>query len=301
MYLALRVLALAAVVYTGLVVIVYFQQPRLLFLRDMPSREVTRTPADIGLVHETLRIETRDQENLHGWFLPAADNHGSVILFFHGNAGNISHRLDTLRILQALGHAVFIFDYRGYGESSGTPSESGLHEDAQAAWTYLRERGYDASNIILFGRSLGGAVAARLAGEVTPGGLVIESAFTSVPDIASELYPWLPVRWLARMQFDTRSQVAEVDVPVLVVHSRDDEIIPFHHGRRIFEAAHEPKSLLELRGSHNEGFLQSEPQYVRGLEAFLSNALQDQSGQTQSSMGTATSNTSTSMGKPRRQ
>jgi fermentation-respiration switch protein FrsA (DUF1100 family) len=194
-----------------------------------------------------------------------------VLLFFHGNAGNISHRLDSIRQFQALGLSVLIIDYRGYGQSEGRTTESGIYRDADAAWRYLIEnRGMVANDIVIFGRSLGASVASRLAAQTQPLALIVESSFTSVPDIAQDLYPWLPVHWLSRLSHATREYVRDVHCPVLVVHSRDDEIIPFHHGETIFASANEPRTLLAIRGTHNDAFIRDERAYIEGLWAFLS-------------------------------
>ena len=202
------------------------------------------------------------------WFI--AGQSTESLLFFHGNAGNISHRLDSIRQFRSLGLSVFIIDYRGYGRSGGRTTEKGMYRDAEAAWRYLTEgRSITAGNIIVFGRSLGASVAAWLAGRHEPRALIVESSFTSVPDIAQEIYPWLPARWLSRLQHSTRDYVRAIQCPVLVVHSRDDEIIPFHHGESIFAAANEPRSLLAIRGGHNDAFLADERAYVGGLGTFL--------------------------------
>ncbi len=259
--------------YAALVMLVFIGQSGMLYLPDLPSRELATTPRAIGLAYEDVRIRTEDGVQLHGWFIPVAEPRGTL-LFFHGNAGNISHRLDSIRIFHALELSVLIFDYRGYGQSEGKPSEAGTQRDAIAVWRYLtQERGVPPQRIVLFGRSLGAAVAAWLATQRTPGALIVESAFTSVPDVAAEHYWWLPVRLLSRFDYATRDDVQAVRCPVLVVHSPDDEIIPFRHGEAIFAAAPEPKELLRLRGSHNEGFLLSEATYTGGLDAFLTRHL----------------------------
>ena len=263
------VLLTVAGAYLALLLFVFVGQSGMLYLPDLPSRELSTTPRAIGLAYEDVRIRTDDGVQLHGWFIPAAQPRGTL-LFFHGNAGNISHRLDSIRIFHELGLSVFIFDYRGYGQSEGSPSEAGTQRDAIAAWRFLtEERGVAPQRIVLFGRSLGAAVAAWLATQHTPGALILESAFTSVPDVAAEYYWWLPVRLLARFEYATRNFVQAVRCPVLVVHSPDDEIIGFQHGEAIFAAAKEPKELLRLRGSHNEGFLLSGATYTGGLDAFL--------------------------------
>ncbi len=253
----------------GLVLaIIYLMQGRMLYLSNVPGRTLSMTPADARMEYEDVSIETVDGVTLHGWFIVGRSP--LVLLFFHGNAGNISHRLDSIRQFHSLGLSVLIIDYRGYGQSDGRTTESGIYHDADAAWRYLTEtRGVRPNNIVIFGRSLGGSVAARLAVQQHPLALIVESSFTSVPDIAQELYPWLPARWLSRLSHATRDYVRDVSCPVLVVHSRDDEIIPFHHGQAIFAAAPEPRTLLTLRGSHNEAYLWDDRSYIEALSAFL--------------------------------
>jgi len=264
-----NLLLVLALSYLGIVAYLYLSQGRMLFLANLPSRAVAATPADIGLAFDPLSIETADGETLDGWYVSAKNPRGTL-LFFHGNAGNIAHRLDSIAIFHGLGLNVLIFDYRGYGRSTGKPSEQGTYRDAESAWRYLVEqRGIPAGEILLFGRSLGGAVATCLATRVEPAGLIVESSFSSVPDMAGELYPWLPVRWLARISYDSKGRIGEVQAPVLIVHSAEDEIIPFHHGQALFEAATEPKTMLKISGGHNEGFLLSRESYQRGIQAFL--------------------------------
>ena len=264
------ILLMAVLGYCLFLVFLYFYQSRLLFLPNLPSRAVERSPSAVGLAYEPVDLVTSDNIHLDGWFIPAPEKRG-VILFCHGNAGNISHRLDSLLLFHRLGFSTLIFDYRGYGRSQGRPSEEGTYLDAEAAWHYLtRERSTTPSRIILFGRSLGAAVAVHQAAVNTPGALIVESSFTSVPDIAAGLYPFLPARWLSRLDYNVQQQLQRVSCPVLVVHSRDDEIIPFRHGRALYAAANEPKQFLELRGGHNDGFLLTGQTYVQKLDGFLS-------------------------------
>jgi fermentation-respiration switch protein FrsA (DUF1100 family) len=240
----------------------------MLYLAEVSGRTLTMTPADVGMDYQDVSIETTDGVILHGWFI--AGRSSRVLLFFHGNAGNISHRLDSIRQFRNLGLSVLIIDYRGYGQSGGKTTERGIYHDADAAWRYLtEERGIVASDIVIFGRSLGASAASRLAARHQPLALIVESSFTSVPDIAQELYPWLPARWLSRLSHATRDYVRDVRCPILVVHSRDDEIIPFHHGEAIFASANEPRTLLAIRGTHNDAFLRDERAYIEGLRMFL--------------------------------
>lgn len=246
--------------------LLYATQDRLLYF---PTRPLEATPRKIGLPFAEVSLRTADGETLHGWFVPAAPG-GATLLFFHGNAGNISHRLDSLRIFHDLGLNVFIFDYRGYGQSSGRPSEEGTYRDAEAAWRYLTEvRHLAPQEIVLFGRSLGGSVAAWLAIRTVPRALILESTPTSVPDLAADLYPWLPARWLSRFRYDALAALQKARCPILLIHSPEDEIIPFAHAEQLFAAAAAPKQLLRIRGDHNGGFLLSGPLYRNGLRDFL--------------------------------
>lgn len=263
------VLLLFVTAYALLVAMLWMRQGSMLFLPSIPSRELAATPAALALDYEPVEIETKDGELLHGWFVPAPEER-AVVLFFHGNAGNISHRLESLRIFHSLGLSVLIFDYRGYGLSSGRPSEQGTYEDAQAAWRHLvHTRGVSPDRIILFGRSLGGAVATWLAAQQAPGALIVESAFRSVPDLAAEIYWFLPVRRLARIEYPVERLIGEVSAPVLIVHGRDDEIIPFSHAEALHAAAGAGTQKLVIGGDHNTGFLRDEARYRAGLDAFI--------------------------------
>lgn len=244
----------------------YLLQPAMIFL---PSRQLYATPTEWGLEYEDVWLSTEDGVRLHGWYLPRSGAR-RVLLFFHGNAGNISHRQASIEIFHRLGLNVLIVDYRGYGRSEGRPSEDGLYRDAAAAWGYLvRERGVAAADIIVFGRSLGGAVAGWLAAEVRPGALILESTFSSARDFVTQTYPLLSWVIVRRYEFDTAARLAAVRCPVLVLHSRDDEIMPYALGERLYQAARPPKVFNELRGDHNGGFMLSQPGYEQGLAAFI--------------------------------
>jgi fermentation-respiration switch protein FrsA (DUF1100 family) len=264
----LKLLLAAIACYAALALVVYLMQARMLYLADLPGRALERTPADIDVEYEDVSIETSDGVRLHGWFIPGSGDR--ILLFFHGNAGNISHRLESIRQFLELGLSVLIIDYRGYGQSEGRTTEQGIYRDADAAWRYLTgDRGAQPERIVLFGRSMGASAAAYLATHHHPLALIVESSFTSVPDIAGEYYPWLPVRWLSRLRHSTEEFVSQARTPVLVIHSRDDEIVPFPHGEAIFAAAAEPRSFLGIRGSHNDAFLRDEANYLAGIRTFL--------------------------------
>jgi fermentation-respiration switch protein FrsA (DUF1100 family) len=264
------VLLWAALGYGAVLGLVYLMQPRLLYFPEAASRVLDTDPSKIGLRFQNLTLTTEDGERLHAWFVRSTRPRRGALLFCHGNAGNIGHRLDSIRLFADLGLDVLIFDYRGYGRSTGSPSEQGTYRDATAAWDWLTgPGGAPAQEIVLFGRSLGAAVAVELATRVDAAGLILESGFTSVPELGAELYPALPVRWLSRYRYDSVSRIGGVGMPVLVIHSRDDEIIPFRHGRSLFESAVAPKHLLPIEGGHNDGFLVSASNYRQGLHRFL--------------------------------
>ena len=254
-------------VYVILLLIFMFLQSYFLYF---PSRYITMTPAVIGLSYENVYLKTSDKIKLHSWFIPANRPKG-VVLFCHGNAGNISHRIDSIRIFNQLGLSTFIFDYRGYGKSKGKLTEEGTYIDAETAWNYLvKVKKVSPSKLIIFGRSLGGSIASWLAKQHTPGVLIIESTYTSVPDIASGLYPYFPVRLLCRFRYSTKDYLKKVKCPVMIIHSRNDEIIPFSHGQKLFEAGEKPKEFLKIKGAHNEGFIISAKKYMQGIASFIS-------------------------------
>jgi fermentation-respiration switch protein FrsA (DUF1100 family) len=261
--------SLLSLLFVVITLYLYFNQTNLIHLPDLPSRRLDATPYQMGLNFESVELRTEDGVKLHGWFIPH-EAPRATLLFFHGNAGNISHRLESLALFNDLGLAVFIIDYRGYGNSEGKPSELGIYKDAQAAWRYLtKTRGVPEKKILLFGRSLGGAIAAYTAAKKNAMGVVLESTFTSVPDMAAELYPWLPARRLARYYYNTLERMEAINSPIMVVHSRHDEIIPFNHGRELFERANEPKRFLELSGDHNYGFMRELDRYRDHWNEFI--------------------------------
>ncbi len=264
----------AAIAYAALSTVIFLAQPKLLYFPET-GRTIIATPDGAGLSYESVKISTVDGETLHGWFVPAPAATGTV-LFFHGNAGNISHRMEYLSMFHDLGYNTFIFDYRGYGSSSGVPSEQGTYQDAQAAWRHLtEERNIPPGRIILFGESLGGAIAAWLAAREKPGLLVLASAFTSVPDMAAKLYPFLPARLLSRFEYNTLESLRDVTCPVFVAHSPDDEIVPFAQGQALYEAAPDPKQFLELQGGHNDGFIFMGKEWAGALDEFIRANLND--------------------------
>jgi len=290
MRMLLNIAIMATFAYAALVLVVFFAQPHLIYYPAI-GRDLVATPDQAGLAYETVKISTTDGETLHGWFVPAsaaasATTAKGTVLFFHGNAGNISHRMEYLLMFYRLGYNTLIFDYRGYGQSSGTPTEQGTYRDAQAAWEYLvATRAIKPGRIVLFGESLGGAVAAWLAAHEKPAALVLASVFTSVPDMAAKIYPFLPVRWLSRFNYNTLEYLQSVTCPVFVAHSPQDEIVPFEQGRVLYQAAPEPKQFLELSGGHNDGFIFMREEWGQALGNFIGVSLQRQQAGTDNSKG----------------
>jgi fermentation-respiration switch protein FrsA (DUF1100 family) len=237
-----------------------------------PRAEVEATPDLLGLKFEDITFIAEDGVKLNGWWVPHAQARGTL-LHCHGNAGNLGHRVELAARLHQLGVNVFLFDYRGYGKSCGRPSERGLARDARAAYEFVRAQYGDAERppILLHGQSLGGAVAAQLALEKKVRGLILESAFTSVPDMARQLYPGLPLHRLIMTRFDTLAHVTQLTIPKLIAHSPDDEVVPFEMGRRLFAAAAPPKQFVALTGGHNDGLWT--PEYERALHELLAQTL----------------------------
>lgn len=238
-----------------------------------PDKKIAQTPADRGLDFKSISLTRSDGMQLAAWWIPATEGRGTV-LFCHGNAGNISNRLESITVFHHLKLHVLIFDYSGYGRSSGSPSERDTYRDVEAAWQHLRNQHIEPSRIIVFGRSLGGAIATWLAHEHTPGMLIIESTFTSVADAAAHLTSCCAAGILFGNTYPTCRLIKNVRCPVLLIHSPEDELIPFEQGERLFQCAREPKAFLRIHGSHNSGFLESAELYRKGLSDFINRYLQ---------------------------
>jgi uncharacterized protein len=264
----LNILIMIFLAYTGLALFLYFAQPRFLY---EPVRHIPHSPAELGLDFEDVYFKTGDRMRLNGWFVPAV-NARFTVLYCHGNGGNMMYFLETVNFLNKLGLNCFVFDYRGYGKSNGTPDEDGTYLDVRAAYRWLtKKKGVPPQQIIFFGWSLGGSIAAYLAAKVkSVAGLVIESSFTSYRDIGHIFYPYMPVKWFARFNYPTIDYVRKVTCPVMVIHSRNDEMIPFEFGLDIYDAANEPKKFVEIFGRHNDGFLVSAETYKNAWLNWLS-------------------------------
>ncbi len=235
-----------------------------------PMRAHDVTPSALGLGYEEVELRAEDGVRLHGWFLPVKGSQLTVLVC-HGNAGNVSHRLDRALLMQSrLKVDTLLFDYRGYGKSQGSPDEEGTYRDARAAYRWLIARGLGPERVVLFGESLGSAVALQLALEVEARALVLESPFASIPAMARAVYPLLPLWPFVRTRYDNAAKIARLRMPLLVMHGERDEIVPFAQGRRVFDEAPEPKRFFAIPGaSHNDTYVVGGEAYWRALRDFL--------------------------------
>lgn len=238
-----------------------------------PDPALRGSPARCGLPYDEARLATSDGLELGAWWIPAEAPRGAVVLC-QGNAGNRSDRLGKALYLHRAGLDVLMFDYRGYGGNAGKPSEEGTYRDAAAAVDYVvTGRHVLPARLILWGESLGGAVAVETAARRPPAGLVLESTFTSVRAMARRYYPWLPTWWMWRLRYDSQSKVGAIPCAKLVLHGPDDEIVPFSMGEELFRAAREPKSFEKLVGGHNGGGIVVSPTAQAAVAAFLDGVL----------------------------
>lgn len=236
-----------------------------------PDRTIEATPESVGLAYEDVYFKTADGVRLNGWFVPGTGS-PEVMIWFHGNAGNISHRVENLKLIHdELGLSVFIFDYREYGRSEGSVSEEGTYRDAEAVLNYLKSRtGLPAARIIYFGRSLGAAIAVELALKAPPRALILESPMTSIREMARKVMPYLPVGFLIRTEYDSLSKIGKIYLPLLILHGDQDEVVPFEQGRRLFEAANPPKEFYRIPGaSHNDTYIVGGKPYWETWKKFL--------------------------------
>ena len=255
--------------YLLILALMFIFQSRLLF---MPLSGIIQTPESAGLFAEDVWIETADGVRIHGWYFPHEESEWIVVLS-HGNAGNISGRIAIAETLLKSGAAVLMYDYRGYGKSEGRPSESGFYKDIDAVIGYLSdEREYPKQKIVMYGRSIGAAVAAYAAANYDLGGVVLDSAFINLKRMVREVYPFVPT-YLAKYDFPTDEYILQLNgIPVMIMHSPGDEIIGFHHGEYLFELAPEPKRFIQLRGGHNDNFFLSRDVIEQSWTDFLNEA-----------------------------
>jgi uncharacterized protein len=243
-------------------------EERLIFV---PSRYPIGDWHPVGLQCEEVALTTQDRVRLHGWYCPVPRPRG-VFLMAHGNAGNITHRVDRIMAWQQTLHvSVFVFDYRGYGRSAGQPNEPGVYNDARAAYRWLTtDKGIAPDDVVFFGESLGTAVLLQLAIEVPPRALILESPFTSAVDVGQQAFPWLPVRWIMRTRFASIEKIGQYHGPLLIIHGTHDTVIPFAMGQTLFARANEPKRFYAVPGAdHNEVAVVGGRLYMQAMDAFL--------------------------------
>jgi len=257
------------IVFGGYFAVCVFAWARQRAFAYRPTHDVAGSPDDVGLAFEDVTFPSANGRTLHGWMVctPGARY---TLLYCHGNAGNITHRVTSVRDFAARELSVFIFDYAGFGKSSGRPGEKATYNDALGAWDYLvSERGVPPDRIILFGRSLGTAVAIDLATRVDAAAIILESAFTSAPEVGARAYPWLPVKLISRYHYDSLKKVSQLRLPKLYVHSINDRTVPYGMGRRLFGRSREPKHWIKVRGAHDANYLIPGSEYDRELRAFV--------------------------------
>lgn len=239
-----------------------------------PTRKLKHTPDELGLTYQEIRFVAEDSTFLRGWWVPA-DHAPATLIYLHGSGGNMGDRLEVLRDLHRLGLNLFTFDYRGYGESRGIATEQGLYRDARAAFEVVRAQHHDADEppVVAYGRSLGGAVAIQLAIDKPLRGLIVEGSFCSIAEMGEHRHPRLPIRTLGSIRFDSLAKIGGLRQPALIAHSRDDDVIPFDQGRRLFDACPEPRQFAELRGHHDKVGWVANPGYWDVFRRFIDSAI----------------------------
>lgn len=253
-------------------VYLYFTQHKMVFF---PGKNLVMTPDEIGLQYEDLYIQSGDNEKINAWYFPYKGSieipDRKVVLFCHGNAGNISHRIETVEYILELGANIMLFDYRGFGKSEGSPGEEEVYQDALVCYNWLiNEKGFTPDQVIIFGRSLGGAVAVDLASKVACSGVIVESSFTSAKAMAKEIFPIFPINLILKYKLNSIDKIGHIKCPVLVTHSTEDDIIPYKMGEDLFNAAEEPKKFVKLSGRHNERYYYLDSTYRSTLIEMIS-------------------------------
>ncbi|MDD5644328.1 MAG: alpha/beta hydrolase [bacterium] len=262
MNILIEILALAGIIYCSFR---WFEWKHIFY----PDKRISAAPSDFGLKYEDLTFYSQDDKKLNGWFIPA-DRSAATVIYCHGNAGNISHRIDIAKLLNSMGFNVFLFDYRGYGRSKGIPGEKGLYLDAEAAYDYLIMRN-DANKdkIILYGESLGGSAAYNLALKRDVSAVITFGAFASIADMADIAFPKIPLKYFITMKFDNISKAKAVKCPKLIMHSTDDTTVPFEQAERLFESASEPKEFFKTSGGHTNEAILNNPLSAEKIKQFI--------------------------------
>lgn len=263
-------LSFIILVIAGILMISFFQKIENFFLYH-PHQSLESNPEGLSIKYENVQFTAKDNTKLHGWFFPPSSSDNSVILWAHGNAGNISHRIENILLMRKnLDVGVFIFDYRGYGLSEGKPNEKGLYADMEGAYLWLSKR-IPENRIVLFGRSLGAAIATKLSIEKRSSqSLILESPFENTIEMGKRIFPFLPLRWLMKQKFDTKAIIHSVEIPLLLLHGDKDTIVPFQQGKNLFDLASEPKQFFQIKGAnHNDTFSIGGKRYWQIWKQFL--------------------------------
>lgn len=252
-------------VYIGLILLLFLFQKRIIY---HPGSTVYQTPEVAGMAFEELYLDCEDGAKINAWYIPA-EGAKYTVLFCHGNAGTIAGRVDSAKLLHDIGVNVMLFDYRGYGNSKGELSEEGTYIDGETAWNHLvKEKKISPGSIIILGRSLGGGIALNLAVNHKSAALILESAFMSISEMGKSKYPYLPIFLFVRYHYSNIDKIKKVKEPLFISHSTEDEVIPFFHGKRLYEAANEPKTFVKLNGYHNDCYF-TNPEYQLRLRDFI--------------------------------
>jgi len=258
------------IIYLAIVSVLFIVYVRYLERTSLfyPTKPFAATPDVYQLSFEDVYIQTAADIKLHGWFVNAPQAK-STLLFFHGNAGNIGDRLGKILFFHQLGLNVLIIDYRGYGKSEGKPTEEGMYQDALAAYSYLIEdRGINPQNVVIYGASLGGTAAVDLASQRQAGALIVDSSFSNAVDMAKKIYPFIP-SFLINIKLDSLNKIENVAIPKLFIHSVDDQLVPIELGKKLYNAASEPKKFFEVSGGHNDDYFNDHDGFIETISAFL--------------------------------
>ena len=254
-------------VIVGIFSYVRFLQEKSIFL---PSTELIASPLDYNIPFEDIYIQSQDNVRIHAWFIESSRSTQEVLLFLHGNTGNISMRMRDIKLFyEQLGVDILIVDYRGYGQSQGKPSEEGVYQDAIASYDYLvSQKGYEGKNIVVYGQSLGGAVAVDLASKREVGYLIVDSSFSNLQDVARIRYPFLPVFFMS-IKMDSLKKIRGIQSPKLILHNPEDTVVPFVLGVKLYEQAMDPKEFMRVGGVHKKLSRDQENQFISGIRRFI--------------------------------
>lgn len=264
---AMKIILTIFICAIGFVIFVRILESKSVFY---PSKEIVRTPEDLGIPYEDvwLPVTVPGDFKINGWYVGREDQQ-KTILFLHGNAGNISDRLDKIDMFNRMGLNVLIIDYQGYGLSEGLPSEQGMYADTAAAYEFLlRDKGISPDNLFVYGASLGGVAAVDLAAKYRIAGLILDSTFTSAVDMAKHIFPFVPA-FLVRSKLDSHLKIKAVAAPKLFFHSQTDGTVPYALGRKLFAAAEGKKKFVDIQGGHNDGHIHSEEVFIKEINGFI--------------------------------